>query len=138
MEKIKPKKNIKRFTKKEDEVIDAFIQEHLEEQGINFCLTWLFFIFNGIHSLRAIRDRWNNFISKDNADFTEEEDKLIQSLYESLGNKWSQIAKYFGNRSSTQIRIRFYHLQRKEKKMKKNDQYYCSMFAFLDDINLFE
>ena len=133
-------KKVRRFTSNEDAVITSIFNLHLDDKGVDFCVDSLFNIFLGIHSKRAIKDRWSNFLSMDSAEFTDEDDKLIQSLHKNLGNKWSKISKYFKNRSPTQVRIRYYQMQRKENRIRQSEETRNtdSNFFFNNEISDFE
>ena len=59
---------------------------------------------------KQIRDRYINVLdpSINKEKFTEEEDKLLTELYKENGPKWSEITKYFPNRTTDMIKNRFH------------------------------
>lgn len=65
-------------------------------------------------NVRQCRDRWNNYINPalSTRPFTPEEDNLLISLYNTIGSKWSKIAKHFHRRSDNSIRNRWNYLSR--------------------------
>lgn len=73
-----------------------------------------------VRSPRQCRDRWNNYLSPSltSQPWTEEEDKLLDKLYNKYGSRWTKIASYFRNRSANGVRNRF-RLREKKKQMDK-------------------
>ena len=79
-----------------------------------------------LKSKRTAREHFYKFLITDSKKpFTEEEDQLIVQKVKELGTKWSQIAKFFENRSDINIRNRYRILSRnidpsKSSKKKQN------------------
>lgn len=65
---------------------------------------------------KQIRDRYLNKLKPDikNEEWTREEDKLLITLFKTIGRKWSKIATHLQGRTEGQVKNRFYsHLQKK-------------------------
>lgn len=63
---------------------------------------------------RQCHDRWKNYANPQlrNTEWTEEEDLLLIQKFEELGPRWTQIAKFFNERSMNNLRNRFLKLRR--------------------------
>ncbi|EAX83484.1 Myb-like DNA-binding domain containing protein [Trichomonas vaginalis G3] len=71
---------------------------------------------------RQCRERWINYLSPNvaNTPWTEEEDRMLENLVETLGTKWCVIAKQFPRRTDVLIKNRWSLLNRRKiKKQKK-------------------
>ena len=68
---------------------------------------------------RQCRERYQNYLSPEitNAEWTQEEDKMIKDMFAKYGNKWNKIAKFFNGRTGNAIRNRYQVILRKEAKM---------------------
>ena len=64
---------------------------------------------------RQCKDRWNYYLSPNvnNSEWTEEEDKLLFEKFEEFGTKWSAIAKFFNNRTNTNVKNRWLAIHRR-------------------------
>ncbi|EAX94607.1 Myb-like DNA-binding domain containing protein [Trichomonas vaginalis G3] len=73
---------------------------------------------------RQCRERWINYLSPElrNDPWTDEEDKMLDELYQEFGSRWHKIAEFFPTRSGNCIRNRFKLRQRRalRKKSKKD------------------
>jgi hypothetical protein len=66
----------------------------------------------GDRTKRQVRERWQNYINPElNAEYTEAEDCLLESLFEQLGPKWSTIAVALHRKSGISVRNRHRTLQ---------------------------
>jgi hypothetical protein len=66
----------------------------------------------GGRTKRQVRDRWQNYINPElKVEYTEAEDRLLKSLFEELGPKWSTIAVALHRKSSISVRNRHRTLQ---------------------------
>lgn len=69
-------------------------------------------------TVRQCRERWKKFLcpSLNHSSWTKEEDEILLKKYKEYGPKWSQISKYFQNRTDINIKTRFSVLARKIRK----------------------
>ena len=67
---------------------------------------------------RQVRERYQNYLSPNlnTSKWTEEEDQLLLSKVQQLGQKWVKISKFFTNRTDQMMKNRFNVLKRKEQK----------------------
>ena len=73
---------------------------------------------------KQCRERWVNHLSPDvnKARWTEEEDQLLITLHEQLGNQWTKIAMHFDRRSDNCIKNRWNStLKRRLERMAKGE-----------------
>lgn len=93
----------KKFTAEEDDKL----RELVKEVGLG---KWekIASLLPG-RSGRQCRDRYRNYLSPGffNGQWTQEEDDLLASKYFELGPHWSQIVKYFPNRSANSLKNRW-------------------------------
>lgn len=77
-----------------------------------------------IRQAKHCRERWNNFLNPtlNWAEWSAEEDKIIISNHKLLGNKWTAISKLLSGRTENQVKNRWRCLQRKVKKISKNEE----------------
>ena len=63
---------------------------------------------------RQCQERWTNYLSPtvNNDPWTEQEDELLKQKYNELGSKWSLIARFFTNRTNTNVKNRWIALNR--------------------------
>lgn len=76
---------------------------------------------------KQCRERWYNHLIDGGlrkGDWTTEEDKIIISSHNKAGNHWSFISKLLNNRSSNDVKNRFYTLQKLGKRNEFNS--YCA------------
>ena len=85
-------------------------------------------------NVRQCKDRWNYYLSPNvnNTEWTKEEDELLLEKYKEYGTKWSTIAKFFNNRTNTNVKNRYLAMMRKEEKNKMQQE----MFIESIDENL--
>jgi hypothetical protein len=69
---------------------------------------------------RQCKERWFNFLSPDvvNGSWMEEEEILLRTLRQNLGNSWKLIATHFPGRTAINIKSHWQVMQRKNKGMK--------------------
>jgi hypothetical protein len=61
---------------------------------------------------RQLRERWQNYLNPDlSPQYSPEEDKQLESLYEQHGSQWAKIAGMLGNKSAISARNRYRTLQ---------------------------
>lgn len=114
------------------------MHRHISKKKIRECFTELYQKFQGSHTVRSIKDRWNNFLSKDQSDFSESEDESILYYYSQYGNQWSKIAQNLTNRSPTQVKIRYFHLRKFKNQalqVDENDFLDSQLFNFDEEYN---
>ena len=101
--RIRPGLSRGKWTKEEDDKIIELVRLYGRAWSI---IARMFQSRNG----KQIRDRYINVLdpSINKAKFTEEEDKLLTELYKRKGPKWSEISKYFPNRTTDMIKNRFH------------------------------
>ena len=66
---------------------------------------------------KQIRDRWNQHLApgiKTGA-WEPEEDSLLISLHENLGNRWTEIAKHIQGRTDNSVKNRWYDVARRKR-----------------------
>lgn len=82
---------------------------------------------------RQCRERWVNYLSPnvDNSPWTSEEDKKLEKLVDSLGKKWSLIAKHFPKRTDVLIKNRYTLLYRR--KSRDNNEGKITLPPFLEN-----
>lgn len=69
-------------------------------------------------SARQCRERWISYLSPNitNGPWSTSEDQLLLQLVQQYGTKWTEISRYFINRSDANIKNRYYsHLKPKPK-----------------------
>lgn len=73
---------------------------------------------------RQCRERWNNYVNPEvkKDPWTDDEDAQLLSKYEELGPRWHTIASFFANRSTNQIKNRFFSLQRRNARAETSSQ----------------
>lgn len=104
------KRVIHRFTKEEDDMI---LQEVKRSKGdIKKAVHILEEKLHEGHSKRSIIERFNGFLSQNQSEWREDEDKIILDVYSLYGGKWTKISKHLKNRSGDQVKIRFRQLVR--------------------------
>lgn len=100
------------FTKEDDLKLKKAVQEYGEND-------WsLIASIVGNRTRRQCRERWKKFLcpTLNHSSWTEEEDYLLLSKYQSLGPKWSVISSSFKNRTDISVKTRFITLNRRMKK----------------------
>ncbi|OHS99489.1 Myb-like DNA-binding domain containing protein [Tritrichomonas foetus] len=67
---------------------------------------------------RQCRERWNYYLNPklNRNEWTQEEDDLIQKLYEDHGSRWVLFTKFFKRRTDAMIKNRFNQLKRHQEK----------------------
>jgi hypothetical protein len=72
----------------------------------------------GSRNQRQCKERWFNYLSPDlkSGGWTHDEDQLLRTKVQEIGNKWVKIAKFFPYRTDSMIKNRYNQLQRKEQK----------------------
>ncbi|OMJ93315.1 hypothetical protein SteCoe_3784 [Stentor coeruleus] len=92
-------------------------------------------IHNGmqIRQGRQCRERWFNHVdpSLNKGLWTIEEDEFLMKMHDELGNRWSEIAKYFTGRNENSVKNRLKSLKKQKKLSLNRNQ------ANLDDISSF-
>ena len=75
-------------------------------------------------NVRQCKDRWNYYLcpTVNNSEWTKEEDELLLEKYKEFGTKWSRIAKFFNNRTNTNVKNRYLAMMRMKEKEKMLDQ----------------
>jgi hypothetical protein len=67
---------------------------------------------------RQCRERWKHFLSKKyegtGGFWRKDEDEIIILKVQQIGNKWTQIAKYFPGRTDLQIKTRYNQLKNRQ------------------------
>lgn len=126
-----PRKPIKRHRLTADE--KATVLKLYEEMGVG-CWDKVQEVLH-LKSKRTAREHFYKFILTDSKKpFTQEEDDLIIEKVNELGTRWSQIAKFFDNRSDINIRNRYRIISRKKdskgskKKTRKSEQSSPSLY----------
>jgi len=76
---------------------------------------------------KQVRDRYINYLRPNikQKDWSQEEDDLLQKLYDEFGNKWSKIAVFLHGRTENQVKNRFYAAARKEKRKREKRNKMC-------------
>jgi hypothetical protein len=98
------KRQIKRskFTREEDEEIHRLVCEHGTGDW-----TLIAQAMGKGRTKRQVRERWQSYLNPElDRDYTEAEDRLLQSLYERLGPRWSMIAVALKRKSGISVRNR--------------------------------
>ena len=105
---IKWKKN--KFTPEEDKKLQNLIQKYGAGDWLNISQMM------GTRNPRQCRERWNNYLNPQlRVDpWTIEEDKTIQTLYTEYGAQWNTFVSFFVDRSSCDIKNRYYRFVRKQ------------------------
>ncbi|OHT06301.1 Myb-like DNA-binding domain containing protein [Tritrichomonas foetus] len=99
----KVQRNRKLFSNKEDERLKALVAQYGEEN-------WeLIFSKMKTRNLRQVKERWYNSLSETvkKEKWTDEEDDLLLTLYDTHGSHWKIYEKYFIGRASYCIRNRY-------------------------------
>lgn len=100
----------RRFTQEEDDLIKKL---YLEE-GIR---DWEEIASNlEYRNAKQCKDRFVNFLDENlkNVKWTPEEDDLLREKVKVMGNRWSEIVKFFPHRSPNHLKNRFHHYLIKE------------------------
>lgn len=95
-------KNIRsRFTKEEDDRLKNIVESQKDRIDWN----QISLLMDG-RTPRQCRERYTNYLRPNllNGAWTEEEDRILDKLYEKMGPQWSKIAQYFPNRSDVNIK----------------------------------
>jgi len=73
---------------------------------------------------KQCRERWENAMNPNlcNKEFTKEEDDVILSLHDKLGNQWKKIAAFLNGRTGNRVKSRFQSLQKKTKTFHEGSQ----------------
>ena len=73
---------------------------------------------------RQCKDRWNYYLcpTVNNGEWTPEEDALLFEKYKEYGTKWSKIAKFFNNRTNTNVKNRYLAIMRNEARTKAQEK----------------
>ena len=71
---------------------------------------------------KQVRDRYLNTLRPDinHLDWTPEEQKKLESLYEQFGKKWCKIAEHLPGRTENQVKNKFYWEKKKKTSRKMN------------------
>lgn len=105
-----------RFTKEEDDLLRDLVEKQNEKVDWSEIAS----LMNGRTS-RQCRDRYTNYLRPQlvNGAWTEEEEKLLEKMYEKYGPQWSRISQYFPNRSDVNIKNHHTCLVKKISKQQK-------------------
>jgi len=78
---------------------------------------------------KQVRDRYINYLRPNikQQEWSQEEDDLLQKLYEEFGNKWSKISVYLRGRTENQVKNRFHAAERREKRMREKKKKTCKI-----------
>ncbi|GAA5941616.1 uncharacterized protein JCM15063_001637 [Sporobolomyces koalae] len=78
----------------------------------------------GTRSGKQCRERWHNHLdpSINKSEWTPEEDALIKSMYEQIGSKWAEMARYLPGRPDNAIKNHWNASQVREKRAKAKIQ----------------
>ncbi|MFS8031112.1 putative transcription factor MYB-HB-like family [Helianthus anomalus] len=90
---------------------DHFTSSYFPPVDFNIFILWFFdFLCLGVsRSGKSCRLRWMNYLRPNmkHGNFTEDEDNVIISLQNKIGNKWSKIASKLPGRSDNEIKNRW-------------------------------
>lgn len=107
---MKKKRTI--FTKEEDKRLMKAVEDFGDGNWrvIAFCV--------GNRTSRQCHDRWSKFLnpSINRSEWTKEEDELLLNKFNELGPKWTNISKFFKNRTDISVKSRYTLLNRKKRK----------------------
>lgn len=102
----------KKFTQDEDTQLVALVTRFGEK-----CFKKISKFMPG-RNARQCRERWKYYLQPQmkNEEWSEDEDSELKRLFNIYGPQWSQIANFFANRSSINVRNRFRTITRRERK----------------------
>lgn len=90
-----------RFSKEEDECLRMLVEEQEDNVDWNYVSSKMIG-----RTSRQCRERYRNYLRPNlvNGSWTDEEDQLLEKMYEKFGPQWSKIAQYFPKRSDVNIK----------------------------------
>merc|ERR1712107_186868 len=102
---------------------DALLLRLIKENGGARCWTRIATKIDG-RTAKQCRERWNlNLDPSINREaWSEEEDQLLLTMHENIGNKWAEIKRALPGRTENGVKSRFKSLQRAKKKRKNNNK----------------
>ena len=73
---------------------------------------------------KQCRERWQNHLRPNikKGDWSEEEERMIQDLYECFGPKWSSMSKLLTDRTDNDIKNKWNSMQRTQKALKAKNE----------------
>lgn len=121
-----------KFTPAEDVKLRALVQ-FLGTSSWNKVAEYM-----GTRNARQCRDRYKNYLAPNlsTRPWTLEDDEKLNNLINTMGRKWSQIAKEFPGRTDINIKSRWMLLQRQEARERENSRKSSNFFITLDDLSI--
>ncbi|EAX95242.1 Myb-like DNA-binding domain containing protein [Trichomonas vaginalis G3] len=103
------------FSAEEDAQLATFVKKH-GEKNWNYIASKL-----PGRTARQVRERWVNYLSPhvSHAEWTKEEDELLEKLMSQYGTKWAKIAEYFPKRTDVLLKNHAALIKRQIKKGKR-------------------
>lgn len=94
--------------------------------------------FMGTRNARQCRDRYKNYLAPNlcTKPWTLEDDEKLNNLINTMGKKWSQIAKEFPGRTDINIKSRWMLLQRQLAREKENSKKSNNFFNSIEELSL--
>ncbi|EAY09940.1 Myb-like DNA-binding domain containing protein [Trichomonas vaginalis G3] len=110
-EPSKPKHKHNKWTAVEDKMLKSLVSKSTKPNWVA--------ISNQIpnRNPRQCQERWEYYLSPNvnNSPWTPQEDALLLKKYQEYGTKWTIIAKFFYNRTNTNVKNRFLAINRYQK-----------------------
>ena len=74
---------------------------------------------------KQCRDRYRNYLAPglSNTNWSKDEDEKLLHLFSEIGSRWSEMQKYFPNRSSNSLKNRWHLIISKKKRPQQNNLY---------------